>query len=122
MASHAGKPDIRIKRIYDAPARSDGMRVLVDRAWPRGIRKEAAALDEWLRDIAPRTALRQWFAHDPARWPEFRKRYRAELRKHKTALDAVRERATQRRVTLLYGARDRQFNRAVVLAEMLRGE
>lgn len=122
MASRTRAPDIRIKRVYDAPARSDGKRVLVDRMWPRGIRKADAALDEWLRDVASSTGLRQWFAHDPERWPEFRKRYRAELRTHKAALAALQKQATQRRVTLLYGARDRQFNQAVVLAEMLAGE
>jgi len=120
MIPHSADTNIRIKRIYDPPARSDGWRALVDRIWPRGITKESAALDEWLREIAPSTELRQWFAHDPQRWPEFRKRYRAELRKHGSELHALRQRAARKRVTLLYGARDRQFNQAVVLEETLR--
>lgn len=122
MTTRSATPDIRIKRIHDAPARADGRRVLVDRLWPRGIRKDDAALDDWLRELAPSTELRQWFGHDPAKWSEFRKRYRVELRRHKAALDALREQAATRRVTLLFGARDREHNQAVVLAEVLRGE
>lgn len=120
MIAHSTDVNIRVKRIYDAPARSDGWRVLVDRIWPRGIKKEDAALDEWLREIAPSTELRKWFAHDPKRWPEFRKRYRTELRKHAHELHALRQRAARKRVTLLYGTKDRQLNQAVVLEEMLR--
>jgi uncharacterized protein YeaO (DUF488 family) len=120
MIAHSPSPDIRIKRIYDAPARSDGWRVLVDRIWPRGISKDSAAVDEWLREIAPSTELRKWFAHDPQRWTEFRRRYRAELRGRTSELNALRQRAARRRVTLLYGARDTQFNQAVVLEETLR--
>jgi uncharacterized protein YeaO (DUF488 family) len=93
--------------------------VLVDRIWPRGISKRDAAVDEWLRELAPSTDLRKWFGHDPKRWPEFRKRYRTELRQHRSQLDALRRLAARRRVTLLYGARDRQFNQAVVLKEVL---
>jgi uncharacterized protein YeaO (DUF488 family) len=112
--------DVHIKRIYDEPARSDGCRVLVDRIWPRGIKKRDAALDDWARELAPSTELRKWFGHDPKRWPEFRKRYRFELRQRASQLNALRQRAAHRRVTLLYGARDRQFNQAVVLKELIQ--
>ncbi len=120
MIARSGERKILIKRVYDAPARADGWRVLVDRVWPRGIKKDDAAPDEWLREIAPSTELRAWFAHDPKRWAEFRKRYRKELRNHAAELHALRQRATRKRVTLLYGAKDRQFNQAVVLEETLR--
>jgi uncharacterized protein YeaO (DUF488 family) len=120
MIAHTDEPNIRIKRIYDAPARSDGWRVLVDRIWPRGVKKQDAALDDWLRELAPSPGLRKWFGHEPKRWPEFRKRYRAELRKHASELQTLRQRAARKRVTLLYGAKDQQFNQAVVLEEMLR--
>jgi uncharacterized protein YeaO (DUF488 family) len=117
----ADEPDVRIKRIYDKRDRADGFRVLVDRVWPRGVRKRNAALDEWLPDLAPSPALRKWFGHDPERWPEFRKRYRAELRGRAAKLDALRQRAGSQCVTLLYAARDRRFNHAVVLEEAMRG-
>lgn len=115
-------PDIHvcIKRIYEKPVRRDGYRVLVDRLWPRGIKKESAALDEWLRDIAPTTELREWFAHEPGRWSAFRERYLLELGTHAPLLDALRERATRQRVTLLYAARDKKMNHAVVLEEAIR--
>jgi uncharacterized protein YeaO (DUF488 family) len=112
--------DVWIKRIYEKPVRRDGYRVLVDRLWPRGIKKESAALDEWLRDIAPTTELREWFAHEPGRWPAFRDRYLLELGTHAPLLDALRERATRQRVTLLYAARDKKMNHAVVLEEAIR--
>lgn len=112
--------DICIKRIYEKPVRRDGYRVLVDRLWPRGIKKESAALDEWLRDIAPTTQLREWFAHEPDRWPAFRDRYLVELATHAALLDALRERAAEQRVTLLYAARDKKMNHAVVLEEAIR--
>ena len=110
---------VQIKRVYDERSPADGYRVLVDRLWPRGIRKQDAALDEWLRDLAPSTQLREWFDHDPDRWLEFRKRYRAELREHGARLNALRQRAAHRRVTLVYGARDTLFNHAAVLKEVL---
>ena len=114
-----GERDVRIKRIYDEPAKSDGCRMLVDRVWPRGIKKRDAALHGWLRDLAPSTELRKWFGHDPKRWPEFRTRYRAELRQHASELNGLRQLAARRRVTLVYGAKDRQFNQAVVLKEVI---
>jgi len=116
---HEFKPGVRIKRVYDDPAAGDGYRVLIDRLWPRGLSKRKAALDAWARDIAPSPALRKWFAHDPERYPEFRTRYRAELRAHPDDLDALRERARQQPVTLLYGARDPHFNHATVLREVI---
>ena len=111
--------EIRLKRIYEPPARSDGFRVLVDRVWPRGITKEAAALDLWMKDLAPSTQLRKWFNHDPARWDDFRKRYRAELQEHTAELDELKAHAAKRRLTLLFGARDTEHNQAVVLKDVL---
>jgi uncharacterized protein YeaO (DUF488 family) len=108
-----------VKRVYEAPSKEDGLRVLVDRVWPRGLSKEKARIDHWLKDAGPSTALRKWFGHDPERWREFRRRYRAELAKHPDALDALRSLIRGRRATLLYGARDEAHNQAVVLAELL---
>ncbi|MGP1680440.1 MAG: DUF488 domain-containing protein [Burkholderiales bacterium] len=113
-------PGVQIKRIYDAPARTDGLRVLVDRVWPRGITKKAAALDFWIKEVAPSTELRKWFNHDPQRWADFRLRYRRELRKHAKELEGLKAQAAKRRVTLLFGARDTQHNQAVVLKEALQ--
>jgi uncharacterized protein YeaO (DUF488 family) len=110
---------VRVKRVYDAPADYDGVRVLVDRVWPRGLSKEKARIDHWLKEVAPSTALRQWFGHDPARWTEFRRRYRAELEQNLAPLDALRSLVHGKPATLLYGARDKQHNQAVVLAEIL---
>ena len=113
--------DIRVKRIYEAPAPDDGARVLVDRVWPRGVSKEEADLALWLKDIAPSTALRKWFGHDPARWDEFQKRYREELDADRPAVDELRGLLKKGRVTLLYGARDTEHNQAVALAAYMRG-
>ena len=112
--------DIRIKRVYAPPQAGDGARVLVDRLWPRGLRKEAAALTRWHQDAAPSPALRRWFGHDPARWQVFRARYRAELDANAAALGSLRELARAGPLTLLYGARDGVHNHAVVLADYLR--
>jgi uncharacterized protein YeaO (DUF488 family) len=109
---------VRIKRIYDDPQADDGDRVLVDRVWPRGCTKEQAKLHEWMKDVAPSTELRRWFAHKPERWAQFRERYLLEL-KGNAAVNDLRERSATRTVTLLYGARDRKLNQAVVLAELL---
>jgi uncharacterized protein YeaO (DUF488 family) len=106
---------IRIKRIYEPAGPSDGFRVLVDRLWPRGVSKDKARIDLWLRDVAPSPALRVWFGHDPERWTEFRARYHAELRRNSTALAPLVERAKKGRLTLLYSARDERFNQAVAL-------
>jgi uncharacterized protein YeaO (DUF488 family) len=113
--------DVALKRIYEKPAAADGRRVLVDRLWPRGVSKERAALDGWLRELAPSESLRKWYGHDPARWPEFRRRYRAELRARRPALDALRRLATGRRVTLLYAARDSSHSNAAVLKDLVTG-
>lgn len=110
---------IRTKRVYDTPAASDGARVLVDRIWPRGLSREDVAADAWVRHIAPSTALRRWFAHDPARWTEFRSRYRAELDVRTDSIAELARIVGDRDVTLLYAARDRDHNQAVVLKEYL---
>ena len=113
---------LKIKRVYEPADDADGHRILVDRLWPRGLTKERAAVDEWLRDVAPSTELRHWFGHEPDRWSEFKRRYHAELKKEPaaTALSHLREVAAQKRVTLLYGAQDELHNNAVVLMELLR--
>jgi uncharacterized protein YeaO (DUF488 family) len=111
--------EVRIKRAYEAPSTRDGARILVDRMWPRGLRKAEATLDQWLKDVAPSTALRQWFGHDPSRWEEFRRRYKRELARKGKLLDELRASARQGRVTLIYSARDTEHNQAVVLREVL---
>lgn len=110
---------LRIKRIYDAPARSDGYRILIDRIWPRGISKRRARLDAWLPELAPSAELRTWFGHDPARWQEFRNRYRAELARKVPLIESIRHRALDEPVTLLYAARDPLHNNAVVLQHVI---
>jgi uncharacterized protein YeaO (DUF488 family) len=111
----------QIKRVYEAPEASDGFRVLVDRLWPRGMAKERAALNLWMKDIAPSTELRRWFGHDQKRWKEFQTRYRAELKEHDTDLAQLRSQARKGTVTLLFGARDIEHNEAVVLRNVLVG-
>ena len=113
---------IRVKRIYESPEPSDGHRVLVDRIWPRGVSREKAAIDEWLKEIAPSTELRRWFGHEPSRWPEFRRRYAGELARRPDLLAHVRLLGRKGVVTLLYSARDRAYNQAVALAEILDGD
>jgi uncharacterized protein YeaO (DUF488 family) len=110
--------DIQLKRAYEPPAAADGIRILVDRLWPRGLTKEAAAVDRWMRDLAPSTDLRRWFGHDPSRW-EFRREYARELRAREDLLEEVRSLARRGRVTLLFGARDEAHNDAVALREVL---
>jgi uncharacterized protein YeaO (DUF488 family) len=110
---------LRIRRIYDAPARTDGYRILVDRIWPRGISKRRAKLDAWLPELAPSAELRKWFGHDPERWPEFRKRYRAELARKTSLIDSIRHRALDEPVTLLFAARDPSYNNARVLLHVI---
>lgn len=109
---------VSIKRVYDEPAPDDGERILVDRLWPRGISKEKAAFDEWLKEVAPTSDLRKWFDHRPERWEEFKERYRAELQDN-PAVETLRQRAAAGKVTLLYGSRNREFNHAAVLADVL---
>ncbi|NLX09146.1 MAG: DUF488 domain-containing protein [Chloroflexi bacterium] len=113
---------VQTKRIYEEPGEADGFRVLVDRLWPRGVSKEKARLDLWLKDIAPSPELRQWFAHDPAKWDEFRSRYEAELRANEPALAVLREHLAQGTVTLLYATSDTVHNSAAVLRDFLTRE
>jgi uncharacterized protein YeaO (DUF488 family) len=112
-------PDIRIKRVYEEPDASDGKRILVDRLWPRGLTKERAKVDLWLKDVAPSNDLRKWFSHDPAKWEEFQSRYREELKNDKEALATLKQEAAEGPATLLYGAKDEQHNEAVVLLKLL---
>jgi uncharacterized protein YeaO (DUF488 family) len=115
-----GAPDIRVKRIYDPPDTKDGARVLVDGLWPRGVRKDEARLTLWLKDIAPSADLRRWFGHDPARFAEFARRYRAELGASKDAVNRMKDLMKAGRVTLLYAAHDEEHNNARVLADYLK--
>lgn len=110
---------IRVKRVYDPAGPEDGARFLVDRLWPRGVKKEALKLDGWLKELAPSDGLRRWFAHQPARWQEFRRRYFAELDRNQPAWKALLEAARQETVTLLYAARDTEQNNALALREYL---
>lgn len=110
---------IRIKRTYDPPARTDGQRILVERLWPRGMKKEALELDAWQKEVAPSTALRQWFGHRPERWEEFRRRYEKELSANPAAWSGLLEASKKGRVTLLYSAREAEHNGAVVLRDFL---
>jgi uncharacterized protein YeaO (DUF488 family) len=117
MAGHSGP--LRIKRVYDPPAEEDGTRVLVDRVWPRGITKERAAADVWLKEIAPSTALRKRFGHDPQKWATFQADYRAELDANEENVRRLAELAAEGTVTLVYGARDTTHNQAAVLKEYM---
>lgn len=111
---------LAIKRVYLEPVPADGFRILVDRLWPRGLSKDKAKVDLWLKDIAPSTELRQWFQHDPAKWTEFQKRYRQELKSKPDQLDTIKAKIHQGPVTLLYGAKDEAHNEAVVLLSILQ--
>lgn len=113
--------EIKIKRIYDAAETSDGWRVLVDRLWPRGVRKAEVEVHEWAKEIAPSTELRQWFGHDPGKWNEFRKEYRAELKDKVDEVMQMVERCPEKTLTLLFAAKDEAHSHAVVLKEMLDG-
>lgn len=110
---------IHLKRVYDEPTRQDGLRILVERLWPRGMSKEKAAVDLWLKDLAPSTDLRKWFNHEPEKWHEFRKRYRAELEEKGDLLVLLKHRTTEGAVTFVYAAHDEQQNSTVVLKEFL---
>jgi uncharacterized protein YeaO (DUF488 family) len=111
--------DVHLKRAYEAPSSADGVRILVDRLWPRGVRKSDAAIDRWMKEIAPSTELRRWFGHDPKRWDEFRHRYRIELSRHEDLLNELRAIARKGPVTLVYAARDEDHNEAVMLRDVL---
>jgi uncharacterized protein YeaO (DUF488 family) len=112
--------DVRLKRAYDPAEPADGHRVLIDRLWPRGVSRDRAKLDDWEKELSPSKDLRQWFAHEPERFDEFRRRYTEELRKQRPRLTSLRRRARQGTLTLVYGAHDTEHNDAVVLAEVLR--
>jgi len=109
---------LKIKRVYDKPAEEDGTRILVDRLWPRGLTKQKAKVDVWLKDIAPSTELRKWFAHDPEKWKEFIKKYKKELHENKEQAAILKEYLKQGIVTLVYGARDEVHNEALVIKEL----
>jgi uncharacterized protein YeaO (DUF488 family) len=111
---------IEIKRVYEEPDRADGARILVDRLWPRGLSKERARVDLWLKDIAPSTELRKWFSHDPNKWTEFQGRYCQELKMKADLLDDLKKKVSKGRVTLLYAAKDEVHNEAVVLKSLLQ--
>jgi uncharacterized protein YeaO (DUF488 family) len=117
----AKKTKIRLKRAYDAPSDDDGTRILVERLWPRGVSKEAAAIDLWLKEVAPSTQLRKWYGHDPEKWEEFRKRYLAELDQKGDLLDELKQKFRSGPVAFVYAARDAEHNSAVVLKEYLEG-
>lgn len=114
-----GAMSLQLKRVYEKPAKTDGTRILVDRLWPRGLTKQRAAVDLWLKEIAPSTELRKWFGHDPEKWKEFRSRYRAELKSHPDEVRLITSKAREETVTLLYGARDQEHNEAIVLQQFL---
>jgi uncharacterized protein YeaO (DUF488 family) len=110
---------IKLKRAYEAPAEDDGLRVLVDRLWPRGVSKDSARIDLWAKEITPSTELRTWYGHDPARWAEFRKRYFQELDGNREAVAAFKARIGRKKVTFVYGAKDTEHSHALALKEYL---
>lgn len=110
---------IAVKRIYSAPEEADGVRILVDRLWPRGLRKATAKIDAWAKNIAPSTELRQWYGHDPKKWDEFRRRYFAELEANAALLDQLREQMGEGPVTFLYSSKENELNNAMALREYL---
>ena len=112
---------IKLKRAYEPPAPDDGTRILIDRLWPRGVTKSDAAINEWMKEIAPSTELRKWFGHDPSRWQEFRRRYQSEIQHHPEQFDRLRKLAQNGRITLVFSAHDEAHNDAVVLKDLLLG-
>ena len=121
MNERIAADNVKLKRAYERPAAGDGTRILIDRLWPRCVRKVDAAIDQWAKDIAPSTALRKWFGHDPARWQEFRSRYAVEVHTHPEQLDRLRALARQGSITLVYSAHDEVHNDAVALRDFLLG-
>jgi len=111
--------NIKIKRVYEEPDRNDGERILVDRLWPRGLTKEKAHVDLWLKEIAPSTELRKWFDHDPEKWKSFCGRYETEIRQKDDLIKVLKQKARQGTITLIYGARDEKHNEALVLKQFL---
>ena len=110
---------VKVKRVYEEPAKSDGHRVLVDRIWPRGLKKSEARIDEWLREIAPSTGLRKWFKHDPGKWEQFKKKYAVELKEHREQVEKLARESRKRNVNLLFGAKDTVHNNALALKEYI---
>ena len=121
MNTRIAEANLKLKRAYEPTAADDGTRVLIDRLWPRGVSKDAAALDLWLKDLAPSTELRKWFGHDPARWAEFQLRYADEVHQHPELFKQLRDLAQKGRVTLVYSAHDEEHNDAIVLHSLLLG-
>jgi uncharacterized protein YeaO (DUF488 family) len=119
MSKTIPEDHVRLKRAYEPPAADDGTRILIDRLWPRGVKKTNAAIDEWMKEIAPSGALRKWFGHDPDRWQEFRRRYQSEIRQHPEQFEWLRKLAQQGPITLVFSARDEAHNNAVVLKDLL---
>jgi uncharacterized protein YeaO (DUF488 family) len=121
MSKGIAADHVKIKRAYEPAAANDGARILIDRLWPRGVKKADAAIDQWVKDIAPSTSLRKWFGHDPERWTEFRRRYAAEVHQHPEQLSRLRELARQGPITLIFSAHDAVHNDAVALRNFLLG-
>ena len=119
MTTRIPAVNVKLKRAYESPGSRDGTRILIDRLWPRGVSKADAALDQWMKDIAPSTELRKWFGHDPARWEEFRRRYAEELQQNAELLSELRSLARQGPLTLVYSAHDEVHNDAIVLKDQL---
>ena len=119
MRQSISEDRIRLKRAYEPPSPDDGIRILIDRLWPRGVKKTAAAIDEWMKEIAPSTELRKWFGHDPERWQEFQRRYEREIKQHPGEFDRLRTLAQHGRITLVFAAHDEAHNDAVVLKNLL---
>jgi uncharacterized protein YeaO (DUF488 family) len=117
--SHWRAPMLKIKRVYDPVSTDDGKRILIDRLWPRGINKEKAHIDEWVKEIAPSNELRKWYAHDPAKWAEFKKRYEKEIAGEAERLKKIKAEARKQTVTLLFSSKELERNNAVALKEML---
>ena len=121
MSSKPPAKNVKLKRAYDEPVAADGMRILVDRLWPRGLKKDAAAINLWAKDLAPSTELRKWFSHDTEKWDEFRKRYWSELEQRGDLLTLLKHRTSEGPVTFVYAAHDEERNSAVVLKNYLDG-
>jgi uncharacterized protein YeaO (DUF488 family) len=121
MSNQVKAGNIKLKRAYEVPSGEDGTRVLIDRLWPRGVKKANAAIDYWIKELSPSTELRKWFGHDPDRWEEFRRRFELELGQHADQLGRLRDFARQGRITLVFAAHDELHNDAVVLRDVLLG-
>jgi uncharacterized protein YeaO (DUF488 family) len=122
QASRRQPSALKIKRVYEEAGREDGFRILVDRLWPRGLAKERAAVDLWLKEIAPSDDLRKWYGHEPEKWPGFKKRYFSELRGHRELVETIMTKARKGPLTLLFGSKEERYNNAVALKEFIEGE